>query len=257
MALPVVIVSSGGLPMNRLSAHGGLPVTLAAQGLAVTEAPAGYGLPMTFVTEGGSVVLPVPPITNFATLNATPSAGVTMSNGNLTATHGAGGSNTGVHTLTGLTTGKFYFEITLTVFTTGTQSCIGLKRLPGIGGYSSAFISDGLGVQLGTSNNTLYSNGGNTSKQIGAPAAQGNVFGFAINLTNRLAWVRKNTGIWNNDAAANPATSTGGVAMFATGVFAPGVGFSAGTATDAFTANFGASVFVGAVPSGFSSGWGT
>lgn len=62
MALPVVIVASGGLSMNRLSAHGGLPVTLAAEGLAVTEGPAGYGLPVTFVTEGGSVVLPVPPV---------------------------------------------------------------------------------------------------------------------------------------------------------------------------------------------------
>ena len=57
MALPVVIVAAGGLPMKRLSAHGGLPVTLATQGLAVTEAAAG-GMAMTFVTEAGSVVPP-------------------------------------------------------------------------------------------------------------------------------------------------------------------------------------------------------
>lgn len=59
MALPVVIVAAGGLPMTRLSVHGGLPVTLAAQGLAVTEAPSS-GVAMTFVTEAGSIVLPGP-----------------------------------------------------------------------------------------------------------------------------------------------------------------------------------------------------
>ena len=252
MALPVVIVASGGYPMNRLSAHGGLPVTLAAQGLAVTEAPAGYGMPMTFVTEGGSVVLPVPPMTP-ATFNGTPGNGVVVSNGGLTATHTSLSNNAGVNVVPFKSTGKHYFEIVATL-STNNSNYLGIMLSTAT--FFSTNINFGTCINLGSSAIGIYSNGLDTGKVLG-PFLNGNRFGFAIDLTARLAWIRKNGGNWNNDAGANPATGVGGVTI-GPGNFAPAVRMTGtANASDNVTANFGASAFVDAVPSGFTAGWPT
>jgi len=81
--------------------------------------------------------------------------------------------------------------------------------------------------------------------------------GGAVDLDNRKIWFRlAPSGNWNASGTANPATNTGGYTIPA-GTMVPFVTFggTAGTAGHALTANFGASVFSGAVPAGFTSGW--
>ena len=81
------------------------------------------------------------------------------------------------------------------------------------------------------------------------------MFGYAIDLSARLGWVRRNFGLWNNDATADPATGIGGVAIPA-GALAPFVRFTNGAATDVLTGNFGATqLFNSVVPPGFTAGW--
>ena len=258
MALPVVIVASGGYPMNRLSAHGGLPVTLAAQGLAVTEAPAGYGLPVTFVTEGGSVVLPVPPVT-YATWDAATVTAVMLSGGNLIATNtGTTASEQGAKSATGKTSGKYYFEMTFTSITN-----VPTRRVVGIGPPASTYSSVSISATAGSIvnvNGIISSNGVGSIVDLNPGTfAPGAVVGMAIDLDNRRAWFRQSpSGLWNNSATANPATNTEGVTI-PVGTMVPYCTFggTTGAAGDVTTANFGASAFSGVVPSGFTAGWPT
>ena len=249
MALPVVIVPSGGYPMNRLSAHGGMPVTLAAQGLAVTEAPAGYGLPVTFVTEGGSVVLPVPP---YATWNASDKdVDVTLSNGNLTATI-ASTVTGGVRATTGKSSGKYYFEVTMPTWGNPNSG-------PGIALATTPFPwpNTNITVAYVTKNGPININGAGVGT-IGSSAG-GEVISIAVDLDAKKIWFRKSpAGNWDNNVSHNPATGAGGfsIATNMSGVVFPAMDFVGPTAETAI-ANFGASAFVGAVPSGFTAGWPT
>jgi hypothetical protein len=210
------------------------------------------GLPVTFVADSNYW----PPAGGgggtYATFNGTPSAGVVMSNGNLTATHSTTGGNIGVASLTAFTTGKYYFEIVSQVLV-GAGGHVGLKSStnPSFGGTAMQAV---LSVVPGAGND-IFSSGVNTGKDAGGTAAVGGVFGFAVDLTARLGWVRYSNGDWNGEAAANPATGTGGVTLPPTDAVVPAVRFASGVSTDALTANFGASAFSGAVPAGFTSGW--
>jgi hypothetical protein len=250
MALPVVTVASGGLPVVDVTAAAplrGMPITevVGGRGMAVTKVSGTLGLPVTYVTADGQVVPPLIP----AAFNPATVSNTSLSNGNLTATH----SNTsagGARVAATLTAGKYYFEMTLNVGSGG-QDAFGLMLSSD--NYLN-FLTNGVAVQRATGN--IYSNG-ITGKTLGA-FANGNILGAAIDLTGRLAWFRKGAaGIWNNDGTANPATGIGGVTVVPTVAFGPGVCFSgAGTAAnDAYTANFGASAFSGAVPSGYAAGW--
>jgi hypothetical protein len=88
--------------------------------------------------------------------------------------------------------------------------------------------------------------------------ANGNWNGMAVDLDHLTYWIRNATtsGQWNGSGAANPATNVGGFVLPA-GSYVPVsvFGGTSGTAGTVQTANFGASAFVGAVPSGFTSGW--
>lgn len=67
-------------------------------------------------------------------------------------------------------------------------------------------------------------------------------------------WFRKNGGIWNNDASADPATNTGGIDLSAiSGQTLYATGQGTGDALQTF--NFGASSFSFSVPAGFTAGW--
>jgi hypothetical protein len=185
-----------------------------------------------------------------ATLDGVP-ANVTLSNGNLTATHSNTLTSSGARSSSNKTVGKFYFEVTMTV-THGDFDCVGILQ------SNATFINF---VQNSTNcvavyKNTgaIYANGGASGKTLGAIAA-GDVIGVAVDLDARKAWLRKNGGLWNGFAltSENPNTGLGGVTIGASVSFDPAVGFGGtGTAAgDAMTANFGASAFGSTAPVGF------
>jgi hypothetical protein len=183
-------------------------------------------------------------------------AAVTLSGGNLVATNtGTTSTNQGAHvaSTSGKTSGKYYFEMTWTAITGGGNYGVG------IGTTASTYTGMGNNATVGTMNfraGNTYSNGSQVLGSVGAWGA-GQVAGIAVDLDNRRFWVRTNpAGVWNQSATNNPATNVGGLVIPA-GTMVPFVTFggTSGSANNVITANFGASTFTGAVPSGFTSGW--
>jgi len=76
----------------------------------------------------------------------------------------------------------------------------------------------------------------------------------AVDLVNKRIWMRLNANAWFNDVAANPATNTNGLdisSLFTSNAAFPLV--TCNSTTPHLTANFGATAFAQAMPSGFIS----
>ena len=200
------------------------------------------------LAAGGSVT--------YATFDGVAS-NATLSNGNLTVTH----SNTSVgggRSTAQKNSGKFYFEVTVNSIA-GNNSCIAVATAAAT--YSN-FVTSGSNAALAFKiSGSIWSNDIQQSHFLGDLAASDDI-GVAIDLDNHQAWFRKApSGEWNPTQipVADPASNVGGVSIsnYNATTLAPAVGFGGtGTAAnEAFTANFGASAFSGAVPSGFTSGW--
>lgn len=177
-------------------------------------------------------------------------AGVTLSGSNLIGTFSAVGLQQ-CRSVDYQVTGKFYWEYT---FTNATNNACGIAR----GSVS------GLGTAVATSVGAAFVNSAGSLNVDGAGVAalgaisNGNVVCFALDLDNRLIWVRLGAaGNWNNTVGANPATLTGGLAIpFGGGVPAYCV-MSGNNAnpSGAITANFGDSAFTGTAPGGATGGF--
>lgn len=190
------------------------------------------------------------------TFDSATATNVTLSNGDLTATHTntTTGSGVRVASASAKTTGKYYFEVT-TVAGHGSGDAIGIMATTTSYNNMTAANPDTYGEVLRNSGVILYS-GSNSFKTL-ATFFPGDVCGVAVDLTARLIWYRRNGGNWNGLAigSENPATGTGGVTITGTGAYVPAVAFGGGgtAASDAFTANFGATSFANAAPSGFGN----
>lgn len=176
------------------------------------------------------------------------SAGISLSNGNLTAT--GPGSDSGVRSTTSRTSGLLYCELTASSPFTGGDTGAGIASagasLTGIGGAGVG------GIVAFNSGSTYYN--GSFQFTVGAMAAK--TLCMSINLTAMRAWLRLNgTGNYNNNGTADPATNTGGLDISAV--------FGSNAAFLLFCCNGnGSNVTINAtgpftytVPSGFSA-WG-
>lgn len=181
----------------------------------------------------------------------------TYSNGNLSVLNTLG-SVIQARTAPFITTGKYYFEVTIDTLT-------GTASIGAAAAWSS--LSAALGASAGTfgvanSNAITGTRRGNFGPTLTAATATlyntGKVVGCAIDFTNGLFWVRVNGGIWNNNAANNPATGVGGFdfssLLIRTGIN-PGmcVGVTLSAVNDKVTINSGGTSFGTAAPSGFSA----
>lgn len=196
-------------------------------------------------------------------------AGVTFTNGNLTAQGGAGMAlfSSGIaQAIEGKKSGKWYVEFTV-VAVSGNVDGVGVLSSWGIGhsGTNTGFIG---GSEGSAPSNDIgwghYTNGNVANKNTNQTAVNnatyttGAVIGLAIDLDNKRVWWRKNTGNWiGTSGTPDPATNTNGFDIThllsnSCRVY-PAVNLSGSAAK--FTANFGASAFTGTVPSGFTSGW--
>lgn len=184
---------------------------------------------------------------------------VTLSGGNLVATNtGTTSADQGVHVAfaSGRTSGKYYFEGTLTsVYAAGNYGI-------GVGTIASTFTNMGTSAITGALvyhvSGNIWANGSTTGSNIGVIGST-SIIGVAVDLDNRKIWFKKVSGApgnWNGSGAADPATNVGGITVPA-GTMVPFLTFggSSGTAGIVHTVNFGASSFTGAVPSGFTSGF--
>jgi SPRY domain len=182
--------------------------------------------------------------------SATASAGVTISNGGLTATHTNNTGNVGCRSVSLQSTGKYYFEVTATV-TSGYGNMIGL--INSSANYL-AMVNNGTGCcTIGCGSGNFFTPGSGSGTGIGA-VVSGDVIGVAVDFTAGKIWFRKNSNGFLAAAGGtqNPVTGQGGALMGA-GSFSPTVGFDSFTSGDNMTANFGTSAFLNAAPSGFGN----
>jgi len=204
-----------------------------------------------------------------ATWDAGTVASVALSGGDLVATNtGTTSTSQGAHVAvaSGKTTGKFYFEVTLTTYTGGAGVGFGVGTTTSAysGMSTQATVGNMLYFKGHTGNGTIFSDpSGNTGLSLGA-RSNGDVLGMAVDVTNRRSWFRlAPSGLWNNNGSNDPTLppGTGGGLIIPAGTIIPFATFgsgpagAAGVAGNVITANFGASPFVGAVPSGFTAGW--
>ncbi len=172
---------------------------------------------------------------------------IALSNGNLTGTGTANAANVAKAT-SGSLAGLFYCSFTATTAAGG---------ITGVGiANAFAFINSALGVDT---NSLSYRPSGlvivnSATVATIASYASGAVIDMAVDFTNAKIYFRPNGGNWNNSGAANPATNTGGISIsaLAAGVaYYPSIGLNA--TSDAITANFGATSYAHAAPSGFGN----
>lgn len=190
---------------------------------------------------------------------------VTLSGGNLVATNtGTTSTNQGAHVAfaNGQTTGKYYFEVTLTTLTGGADT-IGVASTTATYTGLSTGATQGV-VAFTNTGRAWVDSAGNVGPATGGAMSTGQVISVAADLTNRRVWFRlAPSGLWNNSGSQDPTDGTGGHGGYGlvAGTIVPFVTFgngyvgSGGVSGNAFTANFGDSAFVGAVPSGYTAGW--
>lgn len=179
------------------------------------------------------------------------SSGITLSNGNLTAT-GAANSNNAVRGIDGQQSGLFYWEVNI-----GAQwgsSKIGVAALGAVlttldGDWLDAWLWQSTGSQKldGSNSGTIDTYSTSTNLQ------------FALKMEpstgTYLIWARPNGGNWNGSSSNDPATGVGGkdISSIARSGLYPVADII--TSGDVCTFNFGDTAFTGTVPSGFTAGW--
>jgi len=227
---------------------GSIPVTPAATVCLTTR---GFMQKSDTGPRSGAIQLRSGATTAFAPTTWNPSdvSSVTLSGGNLIATSSAAG---GVRSVAGVTTGKYYWEVTLG--TAPTQFETGLAN-------SSAVLSTVNGtatnacIIVGAGN--IYVNGLTIVGSIGSMTSS-LLCCIAYDAGAKRIWFRNGaTGSWNatSGTANDPVAGTGGIDVSAIAATALYALFSPAAAASA-TANFGATAFSGAVPSGYTSGFG-
>lgn len=186
-------------------------------------------------------------------LNPSDLLNVTLSGSNLIAT--ASGSPSAVRGTTGLSAGKFYCEFTYN--SPQSVTCGGLAT------STASLASLGGGGATGSiqcfAGFAIWVNGSSSGTSLGS-ISSGQVVGMAVDLTAKLIWFRiAPSGNWNASGTADPATGAGGISYSVLGAglltLYPAIGLGGPSAQ--IVANFGATAFTGAVPSGFASGFGS
>jgi hypothetical protein len=175
------------------------------------------------------------PAASYATWDpANKAAGMVLSNGNLTSDGSGGGI---VRSTVGKSSGKWYWEIT-----PGATP----ERALGICNGSFSVSSD-----LGASSNSFAYYGGDGGTYpggtgYGATFGGGDVISVALDMDSGKIWFAKN-GTWQ--ASGNPGTGSNPATTGLTGTYYAAIG---GGDNGEATANFGASSFSYAPPTGFS-----
>jgi hypothetical protein len=182
-----------------------------------------------------------------ATWNTTDSvSGITRSNGNLTLTYTSGTSFQSVRATSSHSSGKYYFEVTVT--SEANNTVIGLANANYVTTNGLIYNSlDSVGYREDGLVQT--NNGPLTTVQTWGD----NTISVAVDLGTQLLWLRVDNGNWNNSGTASPATGTGGISISSlnAGPFFPAVALHDTTETN--TANFGATAYAQSVPAGFGN----
>jgi len=145
------------------------------------------------------------------------------------------------------TTGKYYFEVTVTAAAIAAQVGVGVDD-----GTENLNLPGGQAGGICWCGNGSVNYNGALAIYHAATFTVGDILSVAIDLTGSLIWFRDNAGNWNNNPAANPATGVGGfsIAAISGTVFALAQLSQVGDEIDANFAG-GPTVYQESVPAGF------
>jgi len=183
----------------------------------------------------------------------------TLSNASLTATNSVPSAIGGTRSVDKLIAGTCYIEYTLNSFGSN-YSGVGFGSLfaPLANGFNNS-ASQNTGTVGLCQDGYVYVNGLRTGVYFSGVLVSGLVIGIAFNIDTGLIWFRIGAGgWWNNTASADPVAGIGGVHVQGLGrgfpLYAMAAVYGSG---EQVTANFGNTAFAGAVPSGYTPGFGT
>ncbi|WP_310542643.1 Ig-like domain-containing protein [Phenylobacterium sp.] len=231
-------VSAVGTP-----AHGTVTIGLGGSNVTYT-ATAGYlgadGFTYTVSDGRGGTSNATIAVTVTPPLNAwdpsTKAASIVLSNGNVTATHGAGAGDASVRGTQAASSGKMHFEVTI-----GQRT----GQRPGVGIVNA---SASMNTYVGADSNgiALYPNGTiiASGQQLAAPGitfGPGDVIAVELDVANRLAYFQKAGGTRSTGISFSSVVGSVYPAATITGV------------SDAVTANFGGSPWLVTPTSGYGS----
>ena len=185
-------------------------------------------------------------------------ASILLSNNNLTA--GINGSpnddpdanwplvrSTGA----GHSTGKYYWQFS----PNNTNGLLSAGLIPATYNITAADTKRLSNLPYSVSINSDGSIYGDNNSELGYWASStwaiNDKIGVAVDLDNRLLWVRNGSGLWNNNASANPATGVGGIAFHGTAGLV--YHLCASPYYYAVTLNSGGSAYAATAPSGFGN----
>lgn len=172
-------------------------------------------------------------------------SGITLSNGNLTATYSSGTYGV-MATTSHAATGKYYFEQLWSTVYTGGNSPMGGVVL-GTWVYNTGSPTFNVAGAWGIQSSGAYTYGDGSYKGSGVTFANGDVLGVAVDLSAGKIWFAKNnTWILSGDPAAG--TNATWTTLPASALY-PAVRFSGGGVA---TARFASADLGYALPSGFS-----
>jgi hypothetical protein len=176
-------------------------------------------------------------------------ANLTLTGGNLIGTT-TSSADAWIRSVDPQRTGKFYWECTLNTIV-GSNTYVGVATR-----WANLTNSTTVGECWAVKSSNITIDGANSGSGLGT-WANGDVLCIAVDLSARLIWFRRGaTGNWNGSGTANPATGTGGFSSnYLGGGYDTHPAIHLQSTSDQITANFGDSAFIGAVPSGFTSGW--
>jgi hypothetical protein len=207
---------------------------------------------------------PSPTITNAITWNpADKSPSIVLSNNNLTALSVGGDTSNrlqqSVRSTVGYSSGLYYFEFTVNVWTNDTALGIAtlaynLAPVDGLGGdptgaaFRGATVINPQGIFVGDPFHGTFGSGID---------ANGDVICVAVNINTTEIWfaspVMRAQGLaWNNSASANPATGVGGTNFAVIGNGPYFVTYNDDFDGSRVTVNFGGSIFTQPMPAGFA-----
>jgi hypothetical protein len=180
---------------------------------------------------------------------------VTFSNGNLTATKTTNNAFVSVRSTKYKLTGKWYAE--KVAFSNGSTNNVGVGV--GRGSFLLNLYAGQSAPSVGIRNNGFGDNDGVSwvSGAADLTIPDGTWTFIALDADTSRVWFKKQGGTnWNNSGTANPATGVGGLLLSGAGaIYLLGTLFG-NTPGDTGTVNFGATAFIGTVPSGFTA-WGS
>lgn len=174
---------------------------------------------------------------------------VVLTNGNLTATSNTSGGGQSVRAnSTGRLTGKYHYSAVVTVNSTFTL--IGMANASKSLTTFLGSDTDGLGWDK---TGTVYINNAQVANI--QTWAVGDTLSMEVNLdaSPPRAFFKTNTGDWNNDPSADPASNVGGIDIsgMAAGPYFPAA--QLWSDTESLTANFGGSAYSPAATLGFGN----